>query len=412
MIAQHFSADFFIGNRKKLLSALPPNALVVVAAHGEMQQEIDNSYPFLQEANFWYLSGVAAPDWRLIVDAVSGKEWLVPPTVSEVQQIFDGSLAIGEATSASGVRDIISPVEMPSLIKRLVDDGRQVHSIKPQEAREESFYTNPALASLWQRLRQFAPVDIRSEMRKLRGVKQTQEIAAIKESVAITVDAFLAIIPQLRYMEHEYQAEGFMGGHIRSSGAEGYAYGPIVASGKNACTLHYSANNAKFKSDDWLLMDIGARGNRYAADITRTFPLGAITERQQAIYDSVAAVHEFAIKLCTPGQAVMEYVEKVDAFMLEQLVKLGLAQDSKDTASLRKYFPHAVSHGLGVETHDPLGAPVTFSENMVLTVEPGIYVPELAFGVRIEDDILITSKGPENLSAKLPYTLQHLREMI
>lgn len=407
-----FQASFFQGNRERLIALLPADALIVLAANGEMQQEVDTAYPFTQEANFWYLTGIDAADWRVIIDAKEGKSWLVPAIVDEVQEVFDGSLPIAAATEKSGITEVLSPLEAAKLIRNLVIKGRKVHSIAPQKKKETGFYTNPSQAVLWQRLKQYKPADIRPQLHKLRGVKQEIEILAIQDSVDLTVRALNNLLPLVKDMGHEYQVEGFISGFFRSQGAVGHAYSPIVAAGVNACTLHYVANNAELQLGQMLLMDVGARATRYAADITRTVPLGMVRDEDHRLYAAVEKVHDFAMTLCHPGQSVQEYVTKIDDFMLEQLIGLGLAKSMKDREALRKYFPHAVSHGLGIETHDPLGAPVQFNENMVLTIEPGIYIPERSLGIRIENDILITADGPRNLSERLPYNLQKIQEMV
>lgn len=407
-----FQSSFFQGNRERLIALLPSNALVVLAANGEMQQEIDTSYPFLQEANFWYLTGVDAADWRLIIDAQDGKSWLVPAIIDEVQEVFNGSLPIAAATEKSGITEVLSPLGATKLIGQYVTKGRKVHSIAPQKKKEMGFYTNPSQAMLWQRLRQYKPTDIRALLHKLRGVKQAVEVAAIQDSVDVTVRAVNNLLPLIKDMAYEYQVEGFISGFFRSQGAMGHAYAPIIAAGANACTLHYNANQAELQLGQMLLMDVGARATRYSADITRTIPLGMVRDEDVKVYMAVERVHDFALSLCRPGQSVQEYITKIDDCMLEQLIELGLAKDMKDREALRKYFPHAVSHGLGVETHDPLGAPAQFNENMVLTVEPGIYIPERSLGIRIENDILVTKDEPRNLSERLPYNLQKIQEMI
>jgi len=179
-----------------------------------------------------------------------------------------------------------------------------------------------------------------------------------------------------------------------------HAYEPIVASGAHAVTLHYVANSGKLSAKDLLLLDIGARVNGYCADITRTYSLNP-SKRQVDIHTAVVRAHTRIIKLLGPNLAVHDYINDVDEIMKDALIEVGLLNDRSDTDTYRRYFPHAVSHGLGIDVHDSLGAPTYFRPGMVVTVEPGIYIPEEGIGVRIEDDILITTKAAQNLSRRL-----------
>ena len=185
---------------------------------------------------------------------------------------------------------------------------------------------------------------------------------------------------------------------MRGAGADGHAYDPIVAGGSNAITLHYSKNAEKIAKRELVLIDAGASYGGYAADITRTYSRGVATKRQQRVHAAVETAHHKIIALIQPMLSIHEYQDKVDKIMKAALDSIDLPSDDQ---SLHTYFPHAVSHGLGIDVHDSLGAPRYFETGMVLTVEPGIYIPQEGIGVRIEDDILVTEAGSENLSARL-----------
>src|SRR5680860_759792 len=234
------------------------------------------------------------------------------------------------------------------------------------------------------------------ELAKLRAIKQSNEIAAIKMAIKLTVDAFNDIKPKLAIFTHEYQAEAEFTYYFRKNGSEGHAYDPIVASGKNACTLHYSVNNSRLNKNNLVLLDIGAKVGGYSADISRTYSLSEPNDRQIEVHQAVYDARRKIIDLLRPGLTVIDYQKQVEEIMRASLMQLGLLSSPDD---YRRYFPHSVSHGLGVDTHDSLGAPSEFLSGMVLTVEPGIYIPEENIGIRIEDDILITDTGCINLSA-------------
>jgi Xaa-Pro aminopeptidase len=408
-----FDANFFAGNRQALLKSLGGGALVVLTAYSAMQRRADAAFKFEQEANFWYLTGIDAPDWQVIIDGSQRKAWLVQPEVDDVRNLFDGSLSAENAMKQSGIKDVLDRTEARQLLAKLKSSHSVAYTVLPSAEHERHGFTpNPAGKRLSEELKShYAVQDAGEKLAKLRAIKQPVEIAAIQKAVDITVGGIKSALRQLKNMKYEYEFEAVLNAHFRAAGAEGHAYDPIIAGGDNACTLHYIANNDRLQKKDWLLFDAGAYWQHYAADITRTVPLGQPTQWQRDVYEATLRVHDAAIKLCAPGRSVIAYQQAVDEAMEDELVALGLIERG-DKDGLRHYFPHAISHGLGIDVHDPLGKPVQFDVGMVLTVEPGIYVPEKGFGVRIEDDILITEDGPKNLSAKLPVSLEGLKKLM
>jgi Xaa-Pro aminopeptidase len=392
-------SNFFTSNRRRVSGQYP----LILSAHAQMQGVNDMASSFEQESNFWYLTGIEAPDWQLIING--DESWLVAPEVDEAHQIFDGSLTLEQARRISGIRSILTAHQAEALIAELATKYRAVSTLgKDPRSKHYDFVLNPAPLKLHRKLKKiFKDVnDCRSDLARVRAVKQPREIEAIKKAISLTADAFQLVQDKLASYTYEYEVEADFSHHFRAKGAKGHAYEPIVASGKNACTLHYIKNQDRLEKNGLLLLDIGARVDGYAADITRTYQLGKATKRQQQVHAAVESAHKEIISLLKPGLSVVEYQEKVDEIMKQQLTGLGLLKKPED---YRKYFPHAISHGLGVDVHDALGQPAEFKEGMVLTVEPGIYIPEEGIGVRIEDDILITKDGFENLSAALPTSL-------
>lgn len=396
-------AAFFQANRQRLADELK-GGIAVFSAYAEMQRSNDTAFLFEQEANFWWLSGIEAPDWWLIIDGTRGKSWLVAPTLSEVKTVFDGGLTPDEALKASGADDVISQDDAGKLLRDLAKKHSVVYALGDHPHVEYFEFTlNPAPKKMHEMLGRIfnSAQDCRKELAKLRAIKQPEELAQMKKAISLTADAFEEVKRQLPKMKHEYEAEAAFTYYFRSRGAAGHAYDPIVAAGKNACTLHYMQNNAKLKKRELLLLDIGARHGGYAADITRTYALGEPTKRQREVHAAVRDAQAEIIALIVPGLPVEEYQRRVDEIMTRSLMELGLMKAPDDEKAYRHYFPHAISHGLGVDVHDSLGAPRFLRPGMVLTVEPGIYVPEEGIGVRIEDDILVTENGRSNLSGKL-----------
>ncbi len=397
------TSEFFTGNRQRVMELLKGGVLVV-SAYSAMQRSHDAAFRFEQEANFWYLTGIDQADWWLILDSTRGKSWLVSPDVDPIHALFDGQLSPDQAKVTSGVDEVISRAAADDLLAQTARQHRLVYTIdQPERADSFDFMLNPAAREVREKLaRKFTGVrDFRPKLAQLRAIKQPLEIKAIELAIGITAHTLEGVYAQLAAYSYEYEIEADISRGFRASGAAGHAYDPIVATGGNACTLHYIDNNAKLAKKSLVLLDVGAQVEHYAADITRTYSYSEPTKRQQAVHAAVEAAHHDIVAMLTPGLSVREYSERVDSRMQQALMELGLI-DSLDDEKYRTYFPHAISHGLGLDVHDSLGAPNAFAPGMVLTVEPGIYIPEENIGVRIEDDILITEKGHRNLSAKIP----------
>jgi Xaa-Pro aminopeptidase len=392
------NSSFFRGNRHALLERLGAGALVVVSGYSEMQRGHDAAHPFEQESNFWYLTGIDAPGWWLIIDG--SRTWAVAPEINEVKQTFDGSLEATEAKHISGADAVIDRDQAMSRLREAKRQHSVVYTVdQPQFIREHAgFHLNPAQAEMRAMLeRTFQrTVDCYGELATLRTIKQPVEIVAIERAVSITCDAFKAMKSELPKYKYEYEAEAKLTYDIRKKGAAGHAYSPIVADGHNACTLHYVHNGDKLKKRSLLLLDVGARIDGYAADISRTYAIAQPNKRQESVHDAVREAQAKIIKLLKPGLGFVEYQSHVERIMQDALNTLKLDPDN-----FHEYMPHAVGHGLGIDVHDTLAGYDSLRPGMVLTVEPGIYLPEENIGVRIEDDILITETGHKNLSSKL-----------
>lgn len=394
---------FFKRNRQLLTERLS-GGVVVLSAYTQLQRSNDMAFHFEQEANFWWLTGIDYPDWWIIIDGTRGKSWLVAPKISQSHEIFDGSLSAAAAKEISGVDDVISDDEAQSMLRDLAKKHSVVYALGEQPHAEYLDFTlNPAIKSVREHVsRLFTTVqDCRKELAQLRAIKQPEEITAMKAAIAITIAGFETVKKKLDACHYEYEVEAEFNYYFRTHGANGHAYDPIVAGGRNACTLHYVANSEKMKKRQLLLLDIGARSGGYAADITRTYAYGEPTKRQIDVHAAVQLAQREIITLIQPNLSVEQYQRDVDRVMVDALMKLGLMSNRDDKENYHKYFPHAISHGLGVDVHDSLGSPQYLQTGMVLTVEPGIYIPEEGIGVRIEDDILITASGNVNLSHRL-----------
>lgn len=408
-MSEIFSAEFFAGNRERLRQLFTGTAPIIISANGLLQRSGDNSFPFQQDPNFWYLTGLNYPNLLLVMD--KDKDYVVVPDRDEAITLFDGGLEFEAMARRSGIELVISEKEGRQLIERRLKRAKHVATLAQTNDYFEhySMYPNPARAHLLQRIKESNPalelLDLRTHLMKMRMIKQPQELMALQAAIDITTQTLHDVVrpKQLEKLTYEYELEAAIGNGFRKRGAKGHAFSPIVAGGSRACTIHYQENNHALGNDELIVIDVGAEFEGYNADITRTVIKGNANKRQQAVHDVVREVQAYEISLLKPGIEFVECEQQTRLFMGEKLRELGLIK-TIDEKSIHRYWPHA-SHYLGLDVHDVGDYHVPMQAGMVLTVEPGLYIPEEGIGVRIEDDILITETGSRILSANLPTTL-------
>jgi len=402
----HFHSDFFAGNRQRLKELFTGTAPIVVTANGLLQRGGDSSYAFAQDANFWYLTGIDEPDLVLVMD--KDKEYLIVPTRSASRQAFDGVLDHSELTKTSGIAMVLDEEAGWEQLRSRLKKVKHVATIAspPPYIDAYGIYTNPARASLVHRLKaekhDIELLDLSTHISRLRMIKQEPEIAALQQAIDITIASLKSSFSatKLKKYSYEYEIEAQITNGFRSRGAKGHAFAPIVASGERACTLHYVENSGQLAADELLVADVGAELEHYAADITRTFALGVPSARQLAVHAAVTEVQDYAFSLLKPGVLLREYEQLIEHFMGEKLREIGLIKTIEHDA-IRKYYPHATSHFLGLNVHDVGDYDRPLEPGVVLTVEPGIYIADEGIGIRIEDDVLICKEGIKILSQKL-----------
>lgn len=405
-----FTPGFFIDNRARLRKLFGSTAPIVITANGQLQRSADTMYPFQQDTNFWYLTGIDDPDIILVID--QDVEYLILPKRSEYQNIFDGQINTAALSERSGITQIKDYKDGWRQLGNRLRRVKQVATIAPppQYIDVYGMYTNPARwvlrRSLLQKNDTLELIDLREYLIKMRMAKQQPEIEAIKRAIAVTTQGLNEVIgaENLKKYTYEYEVEADLTRAFRHQGSS-HAFEPIIASGKRACTLHNIGSEGVLSSDELLLFDIGAEYQGYAADISRTVAIGEPTKRQRQVHQAVRDVQEYAFSLLKPGVLLLEYEKQVEHFMGEKLRELGLVK-SITTEAVRAFYPHAASHHLGLDVHDVDDRHSPLAENMVITVEPGIYISEEKIGVRIEDDVRITADGIEILSESLPSKLE------
>jgi len=409
-----FDSSFFAGNRERLRQLFTGTAPIVITSNGLLQQASDEPYPFHQDRNFWYLTGIDDPSIILVMD--KSKEYLIVPPREVVREQFDGAIDFETLSRISGIQTIYYEKDGWRQLESRLKKVQHVATLGANPAYIDflGMYTNPARAELINRMKginsSLELLDLRTHLSRMRMVKQDVEIEAIQKAIDITIDTLKEIMrpKQLAKYAYEYEIEADLTRGFRRRGATGlmgHAFAPIVASGKRACTLHHMHNSAPLASGDLMVMDVGAGADFYASDITRTVVLGdKVTKRQQAVYDAVLEAQAYAFSLLKPGVVLRDYEKQMEEFIGEKLRELGLIK-TIERESVRFYFPHATSHFLGLDTHDAGDYDHPLEPGVVLAVEPGIYIPEEATGVRIEDNVVITEDGCRVLSDRLPRSL-------
>ncbi len=404
MHMKHFSTSFFSQNRKKLRALAETAAPIVVSANGIMQRNSDVTYAFRQDSSFWYLTGITQPDITLVLD--ENAEYLILPERDEVIRQFDGDDDLGALVQASGIQEILYDKEGWQKLKSRLKKSTHVATLLPPPAFVErhGIYTNPARGRLLEKLKvangKLDVQDLRQTLARMRAVKQPEELRAMQAAIDLTGEALQRVYADRKTYRHEYEIEAEITAFFKKSGYD-HAFSPIVASGKSACTIHHIANNNPVDKKGLLVLDIGAEVSNYAADITRTYAVNGLSNRQQAIYEAVRDVQRYGFDQLKPGTLIKDFEKNIQHYMGEKLLELRLIK-TNNKENVRKYYPHATSHFLGLDTHDVGDYDRPLASGMVITCEPGIYIPEENIGVRIEDDVLITDDGNEVLSKNIP----------
>lgn len=396
-----FSQDFFINNRIKLINEIP-DCLIILSANSMLQYSADEPYPFRQDSSFWYFSGIEEPDAILVIDTSENESKLLLPTLNDYQNLWDGSYDKSEITKISGIKSVSSVDELSKIVKKAKNRKQKIGCLNPFEVIVEpyGFYSNPSRRSLESKIREFGaePIDIRLEIARIRQQKQPIEIEAIQETINITQKSLENVKKQLSEYNTEQEIYRKLTIEFLKNGGDEHGFAPIIASGANAAIIHYKKNSATVKKNEMLLLDVGVKKQKYASDISRTWSIGKPTKRQKDIHKAVVDIQDYALSLLKPGVYLKDYQKDVEQMINQKMKKL-------DISNADEKFPHGISHFLGLDIHDSgdYNSPIT--EGSVLTVEPGIYVPDEGIGVRIEDNVLVTKNGIEILSKNIPREL-------
>ena len=422
------SPELFIKNRLKLSKQMVSNSIAIFNSNDVFSTGADSTLPFEQHRNIFYLTGVDQEESILIVfpDAKqeAHREVLFVKETNDHIAIWEGAkLSKLQATASSGIKTVYWLEEFQSIFSRLMEESTHFYynnnehyrQAVEMETREDRFLKMVKSSYPAHKMVPNFPI-----MDALRGVKESEEISLIKTACDITEKGFNRVLGFVKPGVMEYEIEAEYTHEFLRNRSKGFAYTPIIASGYNACVLHYIDNNQECKDGDLLLMDVAAEYANYSSDMTRTVPVnGRFTARQKAVYQAVLNVKNQATKLLVPGTMWDAYHVEVGKLMTSELLGLGLIdkvdvqnEDPKWPA-YKKYFMHGTSHHMGLDTHDFGALKSPMQANMVFTVEPGIYIPEENMGIRLEDDVVIQAKGsPVNLMQNIPIEIDQIEALM
>lgn len=416
-------AAFFSGNRERLAELLPPGGLAVLLANDIYPTNADGVMPFKQNANLYYLSGIDQEETALLLFpaavAEADREILFVRETSEHLRVWEGKkLTLEQASARSGVATVKTMADFRATLQRLamqadclcLDANEHPRADNPVPTRGDRFIRECQERFPLHRLERLAPL-----LARLRAYKAPEEIAMLREAIAITEVGYQRVFGFIEPGVGEWEIEAEFAHEFLRRRSRGFAYTPIVASGANALGLHYIDNTARCADGELVLMDIGAEWGHWNADLTRTVPVsGRFTPRQRAVYDAVLRAFHFAGQSLRPGKLVADYTEEVRAFMGEELAGLGLlsADDLKgrtpEKDPVKKYFMHGVSHPLGLDVHDVFPPDEPIAPGMVFTIEPGIYIREEGLGIRLENDFLVGETANIDLCDGIPLTADEI----
>lgn len=416
-------AELFINNRKSLSKLLDKGAVLVLHSQDLMPRNGDCTFPFRQDSDFFYLTGIDQEESVLVLSpdaqAEQEKAVLFVKESNDHIKIWEGEkYSKDQAQQVSGIQNVQYLEDVKPFLDAKLREFKTVYFNKnenerassPVLSRNERFLKVLQLEHGKHNFKSVAPL-----ISSLRMIKSKEEIALIKHACAITKLAFERVLKMVEPGVGEHEVEAEVTHEFIRNKANGHAYSPIVASGINACVLHYIDNNKVCKAGDLMLLDFGAEYANYASDLSRTIPVnGVFSKRQKEVYNAVLNVFKLAKANMIVGNTLKKLQSSVIRQMEIELVQLGLftakelENQKKEEPLFKRYFMHGVSHFMGIDVHDVGDRDSVFKDGMVLTCEPGIYIQEEGIGVRIENDILINGTEPIDLMEAIPIEVDEI----
>ena len=425
---QSINSVLFIKNRKNFASSMQKNSMAIFNSNDIYPISADSTMPFEQHRDLFYLSGVDQEESVLMLfpDCPNEnlREVLFLKETNEHIAVWEGEKLTKEAAfNTSGVQTVFWLQDLEKVLFEMttycdtfyINTNEHYRANVATETREDRF-TKWLLAKYpAHRVAKSNPI-----LQSLRAVKDPIELELMQQACNITEKGIRRVLNFLQPGVWEYEIEAELIHEFIKNRSKGFAYTPIIASGNNANVLHYIENNQQCNAGDLILLDVAAEYANYSSDLTRTFPVsGRFSQRQKAVYNAVNHVKKEATKLLIPGTIWKDYHVEVGEIMTAELLKLGLLDkadvqnEDKNWPAYKKYFMHGTSHHIGLDTHDYGLLHKPMEANMVFTVEPGIYIPEEGFGIRLEDDVVVQENGaPFNLMGTIPIEADEIEEIM
>ena len=422
------SSHVYKKNRDKFMSEMKKDSIAVFNSNDIYPIGADSTFPFEQHRDIFYLTGIDQEETILLLSPeakeIKNREILFVKKTDKNIQIWEGpKLSKEDARLISGIEKILWLNEFEPTLKEITSQNNGIYLNKNEhyrnnsetQTREDRFISKFKKEYPTHSVYRSNPI-----LQHLRSIKDPLEINQIKKASDITEMGFRRILKFIKPGVWEYEIEAEFIHEFLRNRSKRFAYTPIIASGNNANILHYIENNKQCKNGELILMDVGAEYANYSSDMTRTIPVsGRYSKRQKDIYNAVLRVKNEATKMLIPGTDWKAYHVEVGKLMTSELLSLGLLDksdvqnESKEKPAYKKYFMHGTSHHMGLDTHDYglLEEPMT--ENLVFTVEPGIYLPKEGFGIRLEDDVVIQKDGaPINLMKDIPIEVEEIENLM
>ncbi|HWC52717.1 MAG TPA: aminopeptidase P family protein [Chitinophagaceae bacterium] len=419
--------ELFTKNRDRFVKSMQKNAIAIFVSNDEVPVNGDSLYPFKQNSDLFWLSGITQEDSMVILfpDNPDPKyrEVLVLVRPNELKEKWDGKrLRSNEAQAISGIKTIVWLDSLDGLLQPWIhladtiylDTNENDRKASLVQTREYRFVEEMKSRYPLHNYQRTAKI-----MKELRAIKTPQEIELLQQAIDITNNTFHRLLKFIKPGVKEYEIEAEIYHSFLSQKSTGPAYGSIIASGDRARTLHYVSNNEECKDGELVLMDFGAEYGGYCADLTRTVPVnGKFTRRQKTVYNACLHLHDYAKSLLKPGITIVDYTEKIGEEATQQFLKIGLLRkndvknEDPENRAYRKYLYHGISHHLGIDVHDLGTRTEPIKPGMVFTVEPGIYIEEEKMGVRIENNVWITRNGNKDLMSKIPITVEEIEALM
>ena len=421
-------SNLFIKNRKKFTAQMKPSSVAVFNSNDIYPVSADSTLPFAQHRDIFYLSGIDQEESILLLfpDApyANQREMLFLKETNEHIAIWEGAkLDKEQAFAVSGIKTVHWLHHFEKVLAELMtySDTLYINTNEHYRATIET-ETREARFVKWWKDKYPAHSVAKSNpiLQHIRSVKEQEEIDLIQQACNITEKGFRRILPFVKPGVMEYEIEAELIHEFVRNRSKGFAYTPIIASGNSANVLHYIENNKACNAGELILMDVAAEYANYSSDLTRTIPIsGRYSDRQKAVYNAVLRVKIQATQMLTPGTLWKDYHAEVGKIMTSELLGLNLLDkadvqnENPEWPAYKQYFMHGTSHHMGLDTHDYGILTEPMQANMVFTVEPGIYIPEEGFGIRIEDDVVVQEKGePFNLMKNIPIEVDEIETLM